>query len=343
MALTRSAFSLRLFSLVRHPFTSLILFRNVRQSKLHVICVIDVKHWTTFNMSDNHVSLRTTVTTKSASGGQGFVRCDCKGQRRWQANRRKCFKAKLKCNSRCRGSLTAQTKWRLGLGVDECDCLYVINNIFDMLDKSNVFYITVFLCLCISGTAKTIYCINKVDVLHVRLTELHAAHQNLHPPIRTLRVKETIRNIHQNRTKSDNCGSYVWFTYNVSSGQISWKSLEPRPRYGDFYIFQDGGQGHLGFLKFHFLRWYFGFSKFKSFRGSNSITVPDFVEIARTAAEICKFQYYASLAWKCPFTPLFGFFWGTFTPNDVTHRPNPKKTILGLNHVIWAINHEIFE
>jgi len=32
---------------------------------------------------------------------------------------------------------------------------------------------------------------NKVDVLHVQLTELHAAHQNLLPAIRTLRVKET--------------------------------------------------------------------------------------------------------------------------------------------------------
>ena len=33
--------------------------------------------------------------------------------------------------------------------------------------------------------------INKVDVLHVRLTELHAAHQNLpFPPNRTLPVKQ---------------------------------------------------------------------------------------------------------------------------------------------------------
>jgi len=68
-------------------------------------------------------------------------------------------------------------------------------------------------------------------VLHVRLTELHAAYQNiilkmlaqgvvfpnklqklltnfLPPAIRTLRVKEPIQNIHQKRTKSDNCGSY---------------------------------------------------------------------------------------------------------------------------------------
>ena len=31
------------------------------------------------------------------------------------------------------------------------------------------------------------------------------------------------------------------------------------------------------------------------------------------------------MAWKCLFTPLFGGFWSTFPPNDVTHRPNPKK------------------
>jgi len=41
-------------------------------------------------------------------------------------------------------------------------------------------------------------------MLHVRLTELHAAHQNLPPAIRTLRLKETIQNIHHKRTKSDN-------------------------------------------------------------------------------------------------------------------------------------------
>ena len=41
-------------------------------------------------------------------------------------------------------------------------------------------------------------------MLYVRLTELHAAHQNLPSVIRTLRLKETIQNIHQKPTKSDN-------------------------------------------------------------------------------------------------------------------------------------------
>ena len=36
--------------------------------------------------------------------------------------------------------------------------------------------------------------------------------------------------------------------------------------------------------------------------------------------------------------PFWGVFWGHIPPNDVTHRPNPQKDILGLNHVIWAIN-----
>jgi len=29
-----------------------------------------------------------------------------------------------------------------------------------------------------------------------------------------------------------------------------------------------------------------------------------------------------------------------FPPNDVTHRPNPKRTVLGRNHAIWAIKRE---
>jgi len=45
---------------------------------------------------------------------------------------------------------------------------------------------------------------NKIEVLHVRLTELHATRQNLPLAIRTLRLKETIQNIHQKLTKSDN-------------------------------------------------------------------------------------------------------------------------------------------
>jgi len=64
-------------------------------------------------------------------------------------------------------------------------------------------------------------------------------------------------------------------------------------------------------------------------RGSNCIIVPNFIEIARTAAKICEFQYYASLAWKCIFTPfLVGDGVGsTFPPNDVTLWRSPTEAI----------------
>jgi len=41
-----------------------------------------------------------------------------------------------------------------------------------------------------------------------------------------------------------------------------------------------------------------------------------------------------------PIHARFWGFWGTFPPNNVTHHPNPKRTVLGLNHVIWAIYRE---
>jgi len=37
------------------------------------------------------------------------------------------------------------------------------------------------------------------------------------------------------------------------------------------------------------------------------------------------FNIITGSALKCLFTPLFGVFWGTFLPNDVTHHPYPKK------------------
>ena len=47
-----------------------------------------------------------------------------------------------------------------------------------------------------------------------------------------------------------------------------------------------------------------------------------------------------TLAWKRLFTPLFGGFLGHIPPRNVTHCPNPKRTVLGRNHVIWAIKHD---
>ena len=58
---------------------------------------------------DKLVSLREAVTQSSAGGGQGFVKCSC-ATKQCQTNRCKCFKAKLKCNSRCHNSLTCKNK-----------------------------------------------------------------------------------------------------------------------------------------------------------------------------------------------------------------------------------------
>ncbi|KAK7469845.1 hypothetical protein BaRGS_00036123 [Batillaria attramentaria] len=55
------------------------------------------------------VSLRSAVRVQSALGGQGFTKCNCNSIKNCQTNR-KCFKAKLYCNSRCHGSLTCANK-----------------------------------------------------------------------------------------------------------------------------------------------------------------------------------------------------------------------------------------
>jgi len=46
-------------------------------------------------------------------------------------------------------------------------------------------------------------------------------------------------------------------------------------------------------------------------------------------AEICEFQYYASLAWKCLFTPLLGVFGGTFPQMMSLIVLTPKGPFLG--------------
>jgi len=62
------------------------------------------------------------------------------------------------------------------------------------------------------------------------------------------------------------------------------------PRYRDFWIFHEGGRRHLGFLTFKFVT----FS-----RGSNCVTMLDFVEIAETAADIWRFVEFSKW-WRPP-------------------------------------------
>jgi len=59
---------------------------------------------------DKHVSLREALKF-TASGGQGFVKCNCVAVQKKCSNLKcKCFKAQLKCNSLCHNSLSCSNK-----------------------------------------------------------------------------------------------------------------------------------------------------------------------------------------------------------------------------------------
>jgi len=45
-------------------------------------------------------------------------------------------------------------------------------------------------------------------------------------------------------------GQQGYESEHASSCKISWQSIKPLQRYGDFSIFQDCGRRHLGFLNF---------------------------------------------------------------------------------------------
>jgi hypothetical protein len=53
-------------------------------------------------------SLREIVRLQSITGGQGMLKCDCKGG--CKTNRCKCKQAKVLCNSRCHHSGTCDNK-----------------------------------------------------------------------------------------------------------------------------------------------------------------------------------------------------------------------------------------
>ena len=112
--------------------------------------------------------------------------------------------------------------------------------------------------------------------------------------------------------------------------KISSKSLEPRPRYGVFGFFKMVAAAVLDFQNFEFFH---GRTRHECRTASPcQISSKSFKPGPR-----CEFQYYASLAWKCLFTPL----WKAHFPQMMLLIAlTPKSTILGLNHVIWAINRE---
>jgi len=59
---------------------------------------------------DREVSVRVAVHEESMCGGQGYLRCNCAGSDRCRSNRCKCFKANVKCNSRCHSTLMCKNK-----------------------------------------------------------------------------------------------------------------------------------------------------------------------------------------------------------------------------------------
>ena len=60
--------------------------------------------------NDVEVSLRCAVQAESNCGGQGYMKCNCAGSNRCQSNRCKCFKNKMKRNSRCHSCLSCDNK-----------------------------------------------------------------------------------------------------------------------------------------------------------------------------------------------------------------------------------------
>ena len=55
------------------------------------------------------ISLRQAAAAVSLSGGQGFTKCNC-SKNQCSTNRCKCYKANIKCNSKCHSSLTCRNK-----------------------------------------------------------------------------------------------------------------------------------------------------------------------------------------------------------------------------------------
>ena len=73
------------------------------------LCAFKLITETDLNLNEL-ISLRQAVQYESKCGGQGFVKCNCAGNKRCQSNRCKCFKAKVKCNSRCHFCLSCSNK-----------------------------------------------------------------------------------------------------------------------------------------------------------------------------------------------------------------------------------------
>jgi len=120
------------------------------------------------------------------------------------------------------------------------------------------------------STVQAVTSRDKVDVLHVRLTELHAAHQNLPPAICTLQKRKPYKIY----TENERHLAVLVRTYNGSWAKFRLNSGR------DIVIvifFKMAATAILGFQNVNF--------SIERSRGWNCITAPNFVEIVPTAAE----------------------------------------------------------
>ena len=60
--------------------------------------------------TDVEIGVRNAVQNQSLCGGQGFLKCNCSKNNKCMSNQCKCFKAGVKCNSRCHSSLSCANK-----------------------------------------------------------------------------------------------------------------------------------------------------------------------------------------------------------------------------------------
>ena len=76
---------------------------EVCQGKFVDLCDID---------QSRMLSIREAVSMGSLGWGQGFIKCNCPGNRKkCDTNRCNCFENHLKCNSRCHNSLSCTNQW----------------------------------------------------------------------------------------------------------------------------------------------------------------------------------------------------------------------------------------
>jgi len=108
------------------------------------------------------------------------------------------------------------------------------------------------------------------------------------------------------------------------------------PRYGDFSIFQHGSRRHLGFSKFEIF----------NVHDSQERRTESPCQISSKSLELRPryVSFNIMLVWlENAYSRPFLVFWGHISPQMMSLIVlTPKRTILGLNHVIWAINREYF-